>query len=174
MSRLNSNAAGGEYATRFQCGPDALNYAKTFLDKGMSYQAAARASGVNELTLREMLVKAPSPVVVPNVQHAPQPTKRPRVAKSVRAAIITPHGRIALVVGRIAAEYGVTPADIMGDERTRNLSWARHAAFYEVKVATGANLPRLARIFNRDHSTIIHGIRRHKERVAAIKYSLAA
>lgn len=174
MSRLNSNAAGGEHATRFQCDVSALQYAKTFLDNGMSYQAAAKASGVNELTLREMLVKAPARAVVPNIQQAPDPIKRPRVAKSVRAAVVTPHGRIALVIARVAAEYGVTADDIMGDVRSRNISWARHAAFYAVKAATGASLLRLGRIFNRDHSTILHGIRMHKARAVAAKTALAA
>lgn len=163
MSR-SSNAAGGEHATRFQCGPDAISYAKAFLDKGMSYQAAARASGVNEITLREMLVRAPAPVVVPNVQKAPEPIKRPRVAKSVRASVITPLGRVALVIARVAAEYGVTPEDIMGRGHGRQFVAARHAAYYAVKVATGANLPRLGRIFDRDHSSIIHGLRKFKER----------
>jgi len=164
MSAHNSNAAGGEYATRFQCGPDAIRYAQTFLDKGMSYQAAARASGVNELTLREMLIKAPTPAVIPNVQKAPKPVERPRVAKSGRGCVITPRGRIALVVARVAAEYGVTAEDIMGNGHARKIVAARHAAFYAVKVATGANLPRLGRIFGRDHTSIMHGIRKFKER----------
>lgn len=173
MSR-SSNAAGGEHATRFQCGPDAISYAKAFLDKGMSYQAAARASGVNEITLREMLVKAPTPVVVPSVQRAPEPVKRPRVAKSVRGVLITPYDRVTLVIARVAASYGVTVEEIMGKSRNRPIVWARQEAYYAVKVATGAAYTRVGKIFGRDHSTIMFGVDAYKNREAARKTALAA
>ena len=44
---------------------------------------------------------------------------------------------------------------------------ARHEAFYAVKLATGGSLARIGRIFGRDDSTVINGIRAHKVRTAA-------
>lgn len=45
----------GDFATARRSGPESYSYAQNFLKQGLSYQAAAKAAGVNELTLRELL-----------------------------------------------------------------------------------------------------------------------
>jgi chromosomal replication initiation ATPase DnaA len=168
MSRLLSNAAGAEHATRFQCGPDALNYAKSFLDKGMSYQAAARASGVNEQTLREMIQRKPAPVVKINVLEARKPLE-----KIPALPVRSPAGRIAEVVARVARAHGVTVEDILGRATEIKVVHARHEAFYAVKVASGVSWARIGRIFGRDHSTVLHGVKAYKARASAERKELA-
>lgn len=170
MSRNLSNAAGGEFATRFQCGGEALSYAKTFLDKGMSYQAAARASGVNELTLRGMFERKPAPIVVTIKEPEPVaelvvnlPTTIGQVERRKRRPGARAHGACSDVtfeiIRMVAATGGLTVKDLVGCRARRDVSWVRQVAYYEVhKQRPNLSIAEIGRIFNRDHTTVIYGI----------------
>lgn len=59
----------------------------------------------------------------------------------------------------IAEKHGVTVQEIIGRRRFSNLIAARFEAVYEITKATGWSLPRIGRLFNRDHTTILHCLR---------------
>ena len=66
-------------------------------------------------------------------------------------------------------EIGVEYSDIVGISRKRDITIPRQRLMYEVyEKFPGLSLPQMGRMFGgRDHSTLIHGIRAHKERMNA-------
>ena len=69
----------------------------------------------------------------------------------------TPDAIIAAVCRRI----GVTPADLRGRSRTRDVTYARHLAMYLMKEDARRTVAEIGRLFgNRDHSTVLAGIHR--------------
>jgi chromosomal replication initiator protein len=57
-------------------------------------------------------------------------------------------------------------ADILGPNRRPPIATARHEAVWRVRLATGWSLPRLGRFFKRDHTTVLHSIRKMNKRSA--------
>lgn len=72
---------------------------------------------------------------------------------------------IAEIIAEVARESGFTVAMLVGDRRSRPIVAARHMAYWRVARETGASLAAIGRAFgDRDHTTIIHGIRKHEMR----------
>jgi len=75
------------------------------------------------------------------------------------------------IIREVAEAHGLTPSDIIGRERTRPYSRARHEAMwrlYQVRLVDGRrrySFPMLGRIFGRDHTVCLHGVRRHEARM---------
>lgn len=68
------------------------------------------------------------------------------------------------IIYYIAKKHGVSVADIKGLSRKVKIVRARQEAAYEIRAKRGLTLPQIAGILgNRDHTTIIHAIRRHAE-----------
>ena len=76
-----------------------------------------------------------------------------------------PHVGWRVIVARVATWHGLTSKDILGDDRTRPVVAARHEAFFHVVVETGLTLPQIGKRFNRDHTTIMHGVRKQRARI---------
>lgn len=66
-------------------------------------------------------------------------------------------------------EIGVEYKDMIGHKRARSVSIPRQRLMYEVhKQFPELSLPQVGRMFGgRDHTTILHGVRVHKERINA-------
>ena len=78
------------------------------------------------------------------------------------------HQRVLATIESTAQRHGITLKDIMGHDRARRFAWPRQEAMYMVRQKYGLSYPRIGQIMgNRDHTTILHGVRRHKERVNA-------
>ena len=72
---------------------------------------------------------------------------------------------ITEIIAAVAVETGLTVAMLVGDRRSRPIVAARHLAYWRVARETGASLAAIGRAFgDRDHTTIIHGIRKHEQR----------
>lgn len=81
--------------------------------------------------------------------------------------------RLPDIVAIVARKYRVTEADIMGPSHKRHASQPRHEVMYlayEQRWADGRrrySYPQIgAFLGGRDHTTVIAGIRRHKQRLA--------
>lgn len=64
------------------------------------------------------------------------------------------------VIARIAVAHGVTVAEIMGPSHARKLARARWEAMAAIKAEFGDGPAALGRLFNRDHSSVLHGLRK--------------
>lgn len=70
--------------------------------------------------------------------------------------IITPD-----IITRASAKYfKVRPEDIMSKKRTKELAFARQTAMFLCNELTSLSLTKIGSHFNRDHTTVIHAIKR--------------
>lgn len=63
------------------------------------------------------------------------------------------------IIDRIAKLHDVEPVEVLGPSRLPELCEARRAIMRELR-ARGWSTPRIGRLLNRDHSTVVHGLRR--------------
>ena len=63
----------------------------------------------------------------------------------------------------VCERYGVTLADLKGPRRLRLLSAARQEFMALAYELPHASLPVIGRFLDRDHTTILHGVRRHRK-----------
>lgn len=54
--------------------------------------------------------------------------------------------------------------ELTGKDRTRRVAWARQDCWREIYANTRMSLPEIGRMFGRDHTTVMFGIRRSEQR----------
>ena len=69
----------------------------------------------------------------------------------------------ATIIGRVANHFGVSEAALISPQRSRRISYPRFIAYWLYTELTWFSFPHIGRLFNRDQTTIRHGIRQvHK------------
>jgi hypothetical protein len=66
----------------------------------------------------------------------------------------------------VASDFSVPLSLLNSPARQQAVAWPRQYAMLLAREITGHSLPNIGRFFNRDHSTVIHGIDAAKERVS--------
>ena len=67
----------------------------------------------------------------------------------------------------MAEHYNIRLSDMIGPKRLRNIARPRQIAMYLSKQLTPRSLPEIGRRFGgRDHTTIMHGVRKIEELMA--------
>ena len=69
------------------------------------------------------------------------------------------------IVEKTAAFYNLAPEDILGKGKTKSIAAARQMATYLMRKLTTLTLEEIGGVLNRDHSTILHSIRKIEESV---------
>lgn len=64
------------------------------------------------------------------------------------------------IIAEVCAQYGVSRGELTGHCRCRPLVAARHEAMRRIYEETGLTLARVGALFDRDHTTVIHAIRK--------------
>ena len=73
----------------------------------------------------------------------------------------TPRVPALKIISEVAAEYGVTVDEIRGPRRHGDLVKPRHAAMCRVYLQRpDMTLPEIGRLFRKDHTTVLHAIKR--------------
>lgn len=72
---------------------------------------------------------------------------------------LAPPNRIKPIISAAAKYYGIPLRDLVSFRRARGLIRPRHVAMYLARTLTKHSLPAIGRIFERDHTTIMHGCR---------------
>ena len=62
------------------------------------------------------------------------------------------------IFASIYQKYGIKKEDLISTKRNKEIAYARHITVYIIREVTEMSLPNIAKIFNRDHSTIISSI----------------
>ena len=65
----------------------------------------------------------------------------------------------------VAKKYNVTIAQILSAERTQSIVTPRQLAMYIARKFTTRSLPEIAKMFDKTHATIIHGVRNIEKRM---------
>ncbi|MGF1650283.1 MAG: chromosomal replication initiator protein DnaA [Hyphomicrobiaceae bacterium] len=69
--------------------------------------------------------------------------------------------RVEDILKVVSRHYGVSRGDILSQRRHRSVVWPRQIGMYLAKQMTARSLPEIGRRFgNRDHTTVIHAIRK--------------
>jgi chromosomal replication initiator protein len=64
------------------------------------------------------------------------------------------------IMEETAEYFGLGPGDLVSKSRSRPLTTARHVAMYLLRELTGLSLIRIGEHFERDHTTVLHGIKK--------------
>jgi Bacterial dnaA protein helix-turn-helix len=90
--------------------------------------------------------------------------------------------RLLLILRAVARDYAVDPEEILSPNRKERFVQARQAAWLLLRKRTRLSLPQIGARFGRDHSTVLHGVRKMeaqmrsnpllRERLAAIEAHL--
>jgi len=64
------------------------------------------------------------------------------------------------IIEIVAKHYGVTPKQIISKSQKKNIALARHVAIYLCKDLLELSSVKLAKIFKRDHSTIVYSLKK--------------
>lgn len=67
---------------------------------------------------------------------------------------------IARIIAEVSSTYLVSADDLVSDRRDEPVAWARHVAMWLARELTSFSYPNIAKVFNRDHTTVIHAVRR--------------
>ena len=65
----------------------------------------------------------------------------------------------------VAKKYAVTIGQILSSERTQSIVTPRQMAMYIARKFTTKSLPEIAKMFEKTHATIIHGVKSIKKRL---------
>lgn len=70
------------------------------------------------------------------------------------------------IVLKVAAAFDVKPKDLKGQSRLRTVMLARQVAMYLAHDVAKCSLPVVGRAFDRDHTTVLHAVRKVRDRMA--------
>jgi len=72
------------------------------------------------------------------------------------------------IIAAVAQKNGLTVEEMLAARRKKKLAHARQEAMWEIRQRTKLSLPQIAhRMRLKDHTTVLHGVRRHEERMRA-------
>jgi hypothetical protein len=180
MSELTTNARGGEYATsRRPRAADHAGFILTQRSKGVPVSAIAQMIGCNQADVALIAEKfaaeapaRPAPVVPERKRKAPPPEplrRAPRVVLSLwKGEIIVNPQPITMreIAEDVAYRHGVSVDDLTGPSRAKMHTGPRQEAMWMMSKAKRWSLPRIGQFFgDRDHTTVLHGVRRHEQRL---------
>ena len=123
-------------------------YAFSLLDSGHTVQSIKHATGVDL-----------SGLGIRRREFAPAHVARASLPPS--KAVVTKKMLIEREIQRIANKHGVTIDEIMGDGRTRRVAYARQEIYFELYTHFELSFPRIGKIMNKDHSTVLYGVKEH-------------
>lgn len=74
--------------------------------------------------------------------------------------------RAAEIIVAVASDYGLGKGDLVGRSRRFPVVRARQEAMWRLRTLRGLSLAQIGRMLGgRDHTTILHGVRRHEARL---------
>ena len=130
----------------------------------------------------------PPPSIVPRervygkpIASKPEMKRRPDRTPTLPPVMVSPFGMefylipigsrgMAGIIEEVAAKHGYLVTELKSPRRHRGLVLARQEAMWRCKMETNNSFPEIARALGgRDHTTILHGVRRHAERIARVK-----
>ncbi len=128
---------------------------KTIGDKTVEYLADNIRNNIRDLegklnqvlALSELRGISPDDLIEEGMIIAPQ--------EDVKRRAISPKQ----VVDKVAKYYDLSGKDLYGTSRVKNIKSARQVAMYLLKDQLGLSTVRIGQEFNKDHTTIMHGIK---------------
>ena len=71
------------------------------------------------------------------------------------------------IIRTVAAKHGLTTDDLTGPARFKTIAHARQEAMWELRLRTKLSTTQIGqRLGDRDHTTVLHGLRAHERRLS--------
>jgi chromosomal replication initiation ATPase DnaA len=70
-----------------------------------------------------------------------------------------------LIARQVCAAHDAPYDDVMSERRLAALVTVRHEIWYRMKTELNMSYPEIGGRFSRDHTTILHGVRKHADRL---------
>lgn len=70
------------------------------------------------------------------------------------------------VIARVTERFGLTVEELKSKNKQKRIAEARQVCMYLIREMTDLSLPKIGEIFNRDHTTVLHGWRTISDRMA--------
>lgn len=152
---------------------NAIGHRAIFVRMNERFLAALRKHHGKHLVHPSPAAAKPKPT--PSVAVPPLPPSKPTEplsvglledldeAELVQIKAILRRESVRCVVDAISKQTGVPSVRIVSVSRNKEVVAARQWAFFELQAA-GFSLTQMGRMFKKDHTTILHGIRKHRER----------
>lgn len=127
----------------------------------MSYEAelAGRYAGAHERLMRPSI--KPTPKRQPVALLSPPAVKRDPLFD--KWPDHKPPVTYLTILREVATKYNTTVSAITGASRTRSIMPARRESIARMFLELGMSLPKIGKRMNRDHTTILHALRRAAE-----------
>jgi hypothetical protein len=71
----------------------------------------------------------------------------------------------ARIFSEVCRACGVTKSEILSPDRFAYIVAARHMLFYRLRIELDLPYPLIGRLTNRDHTTVLHGVRSYAKRL---------
>lgn len=68
------------------------------------------------------------------------------------------------ILAEVARHHGLKVSDLVSHSRPRNITRARQEAYYRIRNETTLSLTTIGNLVDKDHTSVLHGIRAHAER----------
>lgn len=118
----------------------------------------------------DYVILVPTPPPLPFVRPESVVQKRVRDVIDLvrsRANDMPDAGLWSDILDQVSAKYGVTRAAINSDRRSSDIVPARYEAMYRMSKEAHMSSPAIGRrMGNKDHTTVLYGIKKHAERMA--------
>lgn len=75
--------------------------------------------------------------------------------------------KLVRILREVAAKHEMAPGLVRSENCWRAVAVARQEFMWRARKETRFSLPQIGAFIGRDHTTVLHGIRRHEERIAA-------
>ena len=149
LSRLASEAplvieAGATLREIAASAPTNLRQLEGALTRVLALASITSREATPELA-REALVEGP-----------PGDSNRPLSSTAERSEAPS----VSAIQDAVCTTFDITRTELLSSSRTPRITRARHMAMYLTRELTGQSLAEIARSFNRDHSTVLHAVRR--------------
>ena len=69
------------------------------------------------------------------------------------------------ILKQVAEEFDISVQDLLSKNRERRYSWPRGLAYLRIYCETSMSYPQIGRLMNRDHTTIIYGVKATRQRI---------
>lgn len=139
----------------------AHDYARSLADKGTPLSAISRATG---LSMQDIGYLRPR-------ERQSYSTPLPKAP-----AEATPYfgsERAQRTFFSSCKRLNVEPNEVLKSSRKRNIAWPRQEIMFDIfTTCPRMSYPAIARMMKRDHTTVVHGVRKHCERIG-MKYEEA-
>ena len=136
----------------------------------LSYEAQAKqhAAAVRMRLMNPPRKPVESKEVQPKILVMPEPAKE---WWELGSHVTLPKAKWRSITEEVAAKYQVTIPEIMSPRHYYKIAAARREIWWRLSKETPMSLTQIAERFNRDHTTILWGIRKHQRELTHEKAS---